>query len=94
LIPRKAKHRPLYKVQAGPESSQPPIKEILGAISAEVKRPKREVDDLPPSSVEVEKSRAITPLLHMSSWASAQLIKQRDNFAAFPCNFFPAEAEN
>jgi hypothetical protein len=60
-----------------------PIYWVPGALYPEVKRQGREADHLPPSSAEVKNGGAIPPLLHMSSWHSAQLIKHTDNFTSF-----------
>jgi hypothetical protein len=51
--------------------SQPPVQWILGALSPKVKRPGREADDAPPSSVDVKNGGAIPPLPHTSSWGGS-----------------------
>jgi hypothetical protein len=45
-----------------------------------VKRPGREADHSPPTSAEVKKMWTLQPLTHKPSWASAYLVKHRDNF--------------
>jgi hypothetical protein len=39
-----------------------------------------DTDHSPPSSFKMMKSGAVPPLLYMSSWYGAELIRQRDNF--------------
>jgi hypothetical protein len=46
----------------------------------EVKWLGHEADHSPPTSAKVKNGGAILPFPHMSSWHSAQLIKNRDNF--------------
>jgi hypothetical protein len=51
--------------------TQPPIQWVPGALFTGVKRPEREADHLPPSSVEIKKGGAITPLPDTSLWRGA-----------------------
>jgi hypothetical protein len=51
--------------------TQPPIRRVSGAISPGVKRPKREADHLPPSSLKVRNGGTTPSLPHVSSWRSA-----------------------
>jgi hypothetical protein len=55
----------------------------LGAIFSVVKWPRSEADPSPSSSAEVKNGGAIPPLHDRSSWNSAKLIKQSDNFAFY-----------
>jgi hypothetical protein len=48
-----------------------------------VKQPGREADHSPPISAEVKKMWLYTSTPHTPSGDSAQLVKQRDNFAIF-----------
>jgi hypothetical protein len=48
-------------------SIQPPIQWVPGPLSPAVKRPGREADHSPPSSVEVKNGGAMPPLSHTSS---------------------------
>jgi hypothetical protein len=48
-------------------------------ISLGIKWSEHEADRSPQSSAEVKNGGAIPPLLHMSSWRSASLVKQREN---------------
>jgi hypothetical protein len=59
--------------------SQPPIQWVPGALSLGVKRPGREADNSPPSSVEVKNawSYTSTPQYVFMAWCS---VKPRDNF--------------
>jgi hypothetical protein len=50
-------------------------------------RQRSESDHSPPSNAEVNKGGAIAPLPRLSSWHSAYLIKQRDNFTFYALNF-------
>jgi hypothetical protein len=52
-------------------STQPPIQWVQWAFSPGVKQEEREADHSAPSSAEVKKGEAMTPLPHMSSWHSA-----------------------
>jgi hypothetical protein len=61
-------------------SAQFPIQRVPGTLSPGLKRPGREGDQSPPSSAEVKKGGAISPLPHMSSWHGASLMKLRDKF--------------
>jgi hypothetical protein len=45
-----------------------------------VKWPGLKTDDLPTCNADVKNGGAIPPLPHMTSWHSAKLIKNRDNF--------------
>jgi hypothetical protein len=60
--------------------TQPPMQRLPGPISPAVKRPEREAHHSPPPSAEVKNGGAIPPLISMSSWCSAWLIKNRDSF--------------
>jgi hypothetical protein len=51
--------------------TQHPIQWVWGTISPTLKRPGREADHLPPSSVEVKNGGTIPTLPHMLSWHSA-----------------------
>jgi hypothetical protein len=51
----------LHSVSTGPGATQPPIKWVPGALSADVKRPGSEADYSPPSSAEV---RVVELYLH------------------------------
>jgi hypothetical protein len=48
------------------------------AVSPGVKRPGRVAEHSPPSSVEAKTGGDMPPLLNMSSWRAASLIKHRD----------------
>jgi hypothetical protein len=54
-----------------PGPTQTPLRWVPVALSLGVKRPGREVDHLPPFSVEAKNCRAVPPLPHISSWHSA-----------------------
>jgi hypothetical protein len=47
------------------------LERVLGAVSSEAKRQRREVNKSSPSSVEIKKSGNIPPLPHMVSWRGA-----------------------
>jgi hypothetical protein len=51
--------------------------------SSEAKQRGREADYLPPSNAEIKAGVIISPLLHVSSWHVAYLIKHRNNFTFF-----------
>jgi hypothetical protein len=51
--------------------TQPPIRWVPGALSPEVKRPGREADHSPPSSVEVKNAWRYTSTPNTSSWSGA-----------------------
>jgi hypothetical protein len=53
------------------EPTQPPIQQVLAAVSPGIKRPGREADQSPPSSAKVKNSGAIPPLRHTYSWRNA-----------------------
>jgi hypothetical protein len=59
-----------------------PIQWVQGALSLGVKRPRREADHLPPSSVEVKNawSYTSTPQYVFMAWC---LVKHRDNFTLY-----------
>jgi hypothetical protein len=59
----------LHIIQTGSEARQPQW--VPGVVSAEVKRPEREANLSPPSSVEFKNGGAVTPLPHTSSKHSA-----------------------
>jgi hypothetical protein len=52
----------LHSVQTGYEPKKPPIQWVAGPLSRGVKRPWREADHSPPSSIKVKNSGAIPPL--------------------------------
>jgi hypothetical protein len=52
-----------YRSVLGP--TQPPIQWVPGALSPNIKRPGREADHSPPSSVDVKNGEAIFPLSHV-----------------------------
>jgi hypothetical protein len=52
----------------GLRPTQPPTQLVPGTLSPGVKRPGREADHLPPSSVDVKNGGAVPPLPHTSSW--------------------------
>jgi hypothetical protein len=60
--------------------TQPPIQWVTGTRFPEVKWPEREADHSPQSTAELKNGGAVLSLSHTSSWLSAELIKQRDNF--------------
>jgi hypothetical protein len=66
----------LHSVQTGTEANPASYPKITGVISLEVKRPEREANHSPPSSVEIKNGGTVYPLPHMSSWRGASLIKQ------------------
>jgi hypothetical protein len=68
-----------YRVQTGFEAHQSPIQWVPGALSLGVKRPGREADQSPPSSVKVKKGWSYTFTLptRPQAWC---LVKYRDNF--------------
>jgi hypothetical protein len=57
------------RLSLGP--TQPPIQCVQGTLSPEVKRPWREADSSPPTSVEVKKRGSILLLPLKPSWRSA-----------------------
>jgi hypothetical protein len=64
-------------------STQPPIQWVLAALSLGVKQPGCKTCHSPPSSAEAKNGTAIPPIPHMSSWYSAWLITQSDNFTFY-----------
>jgi hypothetical protein len=68
-------------------STQPPIPWIIGTFFLGVKRTGREVDDSPPSSVEVKNGGAIHPLHKKCSRHGAYFIKHRDNLIFYLYNY-------
>jgi hypothetical protein len=53
------------------EPTQPPNQRVLAYLSPGVKQQERESDHSPPSNAEVKSGRAVTLLLHQSSWCDA-----------------------
>jgi hypothetical protein len=49
----------------------PPIEWVPGNLSPDLKRPGREADHSPSTSVQVKKNGPIHPLPHTSSWRGA-----------------------
>jgi hypothetical protein len=66
--------------------THPPIQWVPGALSLGVKRPGREADHLPPSSVEVKNAWSYnsTPQCVFMVWC---LVKHKDNFTFYLCYF-------
>jgi hypothetical protein len=79
-IPGSGKRFFFYSTPSRPAlgPTQPPIQLVSG-----VKRSGLEANHLPRSSVEIKNGGAMPPLPHTSSWRSAELFKQRDNFTFF-----------
>jgi hypothetical protein len=71
----------LYSTKFRPAlgATQSPVQWVQGALSLDVKRPRREADHLPTSSPEVENAWDIPPFPHTSSWRDVQLINHRVN---------------
>jgi hypothetical protein len=44
---------------------------IMAVVSLGEKKPEREADNSPPSSVDIKNGGAIPPFLHKSSWRAA-----------------------
>jgi hypothetical protein len=70
---------PLHSVQTCSGAHPASYAMIMEGTARGVKRPECEADYSSPSSAEVKNSGAVPPLLHMSSWHSALLIKYRNN---------------
>jgi hypothetical protein len=47
--------------------TQPPVQQVLGALSSRVKQLGREDDHSPPSSAEIKNGEAMPPVPHTSS---------------------------
>jgi hypothetical protein len=62
--------------------TEPSIQWVRG-----IKRPEREADHSPPSSADIKKGGAVPPLSHMCSWHIPWIIKHRDNFTFFKCDY-------
>jgi hypothetical protein len=67
--------------------TQPPIKWVPRDVSLRVKRPGREADNSPPSSVEVKNLYSYAALPNTPLWHGAQL-KHRDNFTFTFTDYF------
>jgi hypothetical protein len=76
---QQVKNSLLHSVQIDPGAHPASYPMGTGASFPGGKATGREADHSPPSSAEVKKGGAITPLLHTSSRHS-ELIKHRDNF--------------
>jgi hypothetical protein len=64
------------------------MQRLPGALSPGVKRPRHEAHHSPLSSAEFNNVRAITLLLHKSSWRGAQVFEHRNNFIFTLPNFY------
>jgi hypothetical protein len=67
-------------------STQPPIKRPRRIISSGIKRPARQTDHSPPTSIEANNMWVCTSTPHMYSWRSVQLFTQkvREKIKAIP----------